>query len=331
MILSEIIYAFEVDYKLECLKRDVREIGINAKMKALMLSKVVSDIQKRLGVIEATATYDSVAGSATYSISSRLINPKVVKYGDAVLEKTTTEWIKRQPAQTGLPYKYAILQEGATANLYLYPIPDSDGTDNILLQGNFNLGLYSPDAGSSQDFGVFDGSTFSGNLTLPQQYEQAILLGMMKQMFRDFEPDYEREMNMLKVLQYNGESFEYEFNDHTETKDISVPTSGSTMINEITITDTADKYVRFTIVYGAGGTSTLTVESQRGWSSVPTLLSDNGSIITISSADNEFAGNTLIIKNNDNIDANRVDTGTITLNYFGSNFGTLILLIGVYI
>ena len=42
MILSEIIYAFEADYKLECLKRGIKEIMLNAKMKALMLSKVES-------------------------------------------------------------------------------------------------------------------------------------------------------------------------------------------------------------------------------------------------------------------------------------------------
>lgn len=329
MILSELIYAFEAQYKLECLKREVKEIMINAKMKALMLSTTVSDIQKRLGVIEATATYDSVAGTSAYSISSKFINPKVVKYGDTVLTKTTTEWIKKQPTQTGAPYKYAILQEGATANLYLFPIPDSAGTDNILLQGNFNLGLYSPNAGSSQDFGVFNGSTFSGNLTLPVQYEQAILLGMMKQMFKDIQPEYDREMNMLKVLQYNGESFEYGFNDHTEVKGESVPTTGVSMINEAVV-DSADKYVRFTVSYGAGGTSTLVMESQKGWSSVPTLLSDDGNIITITSADNEFAANTLVLKNNDNVDANRASTSNITLNYFGSSFSQMIVIIGVW-
>ena len=332
MILSEIIFAFEADYKFECFKRDVKEIIINAKFKALMLSKIVSDIQKRLGVIELTATYNSIAGSSAYSISSKLINPKVVKFGDYVLEKTTTEWIKKQTIQTGQPYKYAILQEGATANLYLFPVPDIAGTDNIFLQANYNFGLYSPNAGSSHDFGAFDGSDFSGNLTLPQQYEQAILLGMMKQIFKEFEVDYEKEMNLLKVIQYNGEGFEYGFNDHTETKEVSVPTTGSVMINEITSAaiDSADKYIRFTIVYGAGGTSTLIMESQKGWNSIPTLQSDDGNIITIVSADNEFAATTLVLKNNENVDANRVNTGEITLNYFGANFGTLTVIIGVW-
>ena len=209
----------------------------------------------------------------------------------------------------------------------MFPTPDISETDVIYLQANYNFGLYSPNAGNSQDFGVFDGSTFSGNLTLPQQYENAIILGMMKQMFKDIEGGYERELHLLKVLQYSGEKFEYGFNDYTEIKDTPVPTTGNTMIDEITSSslDSADKYARITIIFGTDP-PTFTVESQRGWSSPPTLLSDDGNILTIASADNEFATRTLVLKNNDNIDANRVSTNQITLNYFGSDYGTLTFL-----
>ena len=328
MILSEIIYAFEVKHKIECAKRVVKEIDLNAKIKALMLSEVTSDIQKRFGAIELTATYDSVGGTSAYSISSQLINPKVVKFSDIVLEKTTTEWIKKQSSQTGQPYKYAILQEGATAQLLLFPTPDISETDVIYIQANYNFGLYSPNAGNSQDFGVFNGSVFSGNLTLPQQYEKAIILGMLKQIFADIEVQYERELALLKVLQYNGEKFEYDFNDHSETNYQSVSTSGASVINDAVV-DSANKYLRVTITYGAGGTSSMVVNSQKGWSSLPAFLSDSGSIITINSADNEFNSSTLILKNNDNIDANRVDAGNITLTYYAS-FSVLTVIIGVW-
>jgi len=72
------------------------------------------------------------------------------------------------------------------------------------------------------------------------------------------------------------------------------------------------------------------MESQKGWSSIPTLLSDDGNIITINSADNEFAATTLVLKNNDNIDANRASTSSITLDYFGTGFGSLNVIIGVW-
>jgi len=58
---------------------------------------------------------------------------------------------------------------------------------------------------------------------------------MMKQMFKDIQPEYDREMNILKVLQYNGESFEYEFNDHTEVRDVQVPTTGQSIVNEAVV------------------------------------------------------------------------------------------------
>ena len=73
----------------------------------------------------------------------------------------------------------------------------------------------------------------------------------------------------------------------------------------------------------------MVVNSQKGWSSLPAFLSDSGSIITINSADNEFNSSTLILKNNDNIDANRVDAGNITLTYYAS-FSVLTVIIGVW-
>uniref|UniRef100_A0A6H1ZQ98 Uncharacterized protein n=1 Tax=viral metagenome TaxID=1070528 RepID=A0A6H1ZQ98_9ZZZZ len=211
MKLNELISAFKNKYWLECSLRKVTEIDFKAKHLALMLSEVFADIQKRLGVIEATTTETSVSGTAVYDLTSSFMTIKSVSYGNTPLDKVSTSWIKTINAETetvtGTPTKYAILYEDNVPQLYLYPTPASSG-DDIIIQSESNFNLYSPTA-VSNDFGTFNGTTFSGDTTIPTQYDLAIILGMMQQVFPDYNTLYEREMSMLRIKQYNGEKFEY--------------------------------------------------------------------------------------------------------------------------
>jgi hypothetical protein len=329
MNTEELVYAFKNDYEIECLKRDTRQIRLVDRQYALMLSKTVSDLQKRLGVIEASTSITSLRAISTYNISAAFMNPKVVKYGSdtAILEKKSTEWIDKQTSQSGTPIFYAIKYTSGTAALYLYPTPDKSG-DTIIVTSNLNYGLYSPSA-STHNFGTFDGNTFSGNLVFPDQYEQALLKGMMKELFPklkhpDIHGDYEAEIELLKVLQYNGEKFEYHFDEFETDENEGIPTArGSTNVD----IDQANKELRFTAVYGGS----ISVEYTRDWVAAPTVVDDGTKLIITSSG--EFTMKTYVTPNSMNVDSYQVagdETNTIHVNYYGNNYGTITVRIEVF-
>lgn len=322
MLLAELVDAFKVDYKFECLKRDTKEIYLTDKYLALMLSKTVSDLQKRLGIIEVSSTLTSTNGTQAYSISSSFMNPKAVLYDSYPLEKKSTQWIKEQYAQTGTPTCYAIQYEDRTAKLFLYPTPNSSET--ILLTGNYNYQLYSPSGGSTQDFGVFDGTSFSSNTVLPTQYDAAMLLGMMKQIFKDVGQDYDREISLLRVRQYNGEKFTYELGQEKYDKIPLTYSAGVTVLNE----DFATKEIRITAAYGGA----ITTDYTKGWNVAPTFVDDGSKIIITSSG--EFSiSKTQVDKNDDDADAYQVvgdETNTIHVNYYGADYGYMTIRIRVW-
>lgn len=322
MTLNSLIYAFKNDYEIQCLLREIKPIPFRFKQIAMFLSKVVSDVQKRFGVIEASFTATSVNGSASYSISASFMEPKVVLFDSIPLEKKSMRWIKEQYAQSGTPMYYAIQYTDRTAKLYLYPTPDSDDLD-IVIQCNYNYNLYDP-TDSTNDFGTFDGTTFSSNTVLPTQYDNVLLLGMLNQIFPDYKLKYEEECSLLRVKQYNGEKFTYDFGGEKETKDGLIFNKGVTELNM----DEAEKYIRFEFTYGS--VSISDIKYQRGWTVVPTV-SDDGTTITISSAQAEFNSSTKVDSNNANVDINRTSTSTITVNYFGNVYTKITLQISVWI
>lgn len=323
MKLNDLIYAFKNDYELQCEFRGIKPIALRHKQLALILSKIVSDLQKKLGVIEASYTASSINGTASYSISASFMTPQTILYDGYPLKKKSMQWIKEQYAQSGSPMYYAIQYTDRTAKLYLYPTPDTSGDDNIVIQCKYNYNLYSP-SDSSQDFGTFTSGAFSSDTVLPSQYDQALLLGMMKEIFPDYKPQYLEEVSLLRVKQYNGEGLTYDFGGEKEVKDGLQFNRGVTELNM----DEAEKYARFEFTYGAVAQTDL--KYQRGWTVTPTV-SDSGTVITITSSQAEFNSSTKVECNNANVDINRTSTSVITVNYFGNTFTKITCQIWVWV
>lgn len=324
MKTSELVDLFRADYSMQCALRGAKEINMPNRYIAAMISKTVSDIQKNLGVIEASDTITTIAGTATYSISSSFMDVQVVTYSELPIEKKSVKWIEEQYPQEGLPQYYAIQYTSSSAKLYLYPTPASSG-DSVIVTSKYNYNLYSPSGSTSQDFGSFDGTKFSGNTVFPTQYDMALLLGMMKQVFKDVEIDYEKEISLLRVKQYRGEKFTYNLGMDTEEKR---PFSSQQGVTALDI-DKPWKYVRYTFTYGETVSASNNEKEIWGFTTAPTL-SDNGSVITITSSGDEFTTPNLVEKNNDAVDVNVTDTGTITVNYFGSDYGVLTIIVKIW-
>ena len=323
MKLNDLIYAFKNDYELQAELRGVKPIVLRHRQLALILSKIVSDLQKKLGVIEASYTSSSVSGTASYSISASFMNAGAVLYDSIPLKKKSMQWIKEQYSFSGTPMYYAIQYTDRTAKLYLYPTPDSDGDDNIVVQCKYNYNLYSP-SDTTQDFGTFTSGAFSSDTILPSQYDQALLLGMMKEIFPDYDIRYREECSLLRVKQYNGEKFTYDFGGDKETKDGLQFSHGVTELNM----DEAEKYMRYEFEYGSVAQSQL--KYQRGWNVTPTVLTDDGSIITLTSSQAEFNSSTKVTVNNQNVDCNVASTSSITINYFGDDFDSMTVQVYVW-
>ena len=323
MYQSELISAFKADYEIECIKRGMPEINLKSKYLALMLSKAVQDLQKKLGVIEASDTKSSISGTSEYSISASFMNPKVVKYTDYELIKATTEWIEKQYPQNGTPQYYAIKFEDRTAKLLLYPTP-SVSSDTILITSNYAYALYSPSGATAQDFGSFDGSTFSGNTVFPTQYDQALLLGMMKQMFKDIQADYDKEWHLLRVKQYTGQKFTYELGEDKEQSKPLTYSKGVEVLNE----DFPYKKLRYTALYDS---HTVTEEYSKNFSDVVTAV-DNGTRIIITSAGGEFTNKTRVYTNNSDVDCYQLtgsESTTIYIDYSG-DYGEMEIFVDIY-
>lgn len=209
MLLKDLVDIFLSDYQLECLKRKEAEIKFKPKQLALMVSKVVSDIQKRLGVIENDVTLFSVKNTNVYNLNISFMDIKSVLYSSQLLDKISADELQGYPRMDFYPNKYAIRYlANQVIQLLVYPYPMADG-DTITIRCHYNFNLFSPQDTTQQDFGTYDGVNFSGYTPFPTQYDTALLLGMMKQIFKDIETDYEREMSLLRVKQYNGEKFTY--------------------------------------------------------------------------------------------------------------------------
>ncbi len=213
MLLSELIYVFKNDYSLECLKRGTKEIHLFDKQIALMLSKTCSNIQKKFGVIEQNEQITLIAGTDKYSLTQSFMSIKNIEYwyqgnsaSTKVLIQRPVNEIEKQSALNGIPEIFTMLFNSSIPQIWLYPNPTVADTINVNYKLNFNL--YSPSQVTTGDFGDYGitGNGFSGNTVFPTLFDNLLLLGLMKQMFKDMETDYRQEAIILLGKLTNGQS-----------------------------------------------------------------------------------------------------------------------------
>lgn len=226
MILSELVFAFKNDYMLECIKRGVEQIELLDKQVALMLSKVCSDIQKKFGVIQLEVDVTTVIGTSKYLLTADFLSiDNVCLYynTDNKIDLTLKSdgWMRGQDALSGMPLYYSTRIESAIPFIEFYPVPSEIYTVKVYYKPNFKL--YSPSSTTVGDFGNYGltnqqtlpypqieyGGGFTGNTVFPSIYDNLIILGLMKQMFKEYEEDYIKESILLRAKQFNGEKLDY--------------------------------------------------------------------------------------------------------------------------
>jgi len=234
MTLSQFRDHFLTRYKLECLKRGVKEISLenSGKVIAMMAYNAMSDVQSRIDVIEKT-TNIILTGSNLYNLPLDFGTPKLVMLNNLPLCKRTTSWISKNVGWgIGCPANYSIIVGDIIAdiiaddsnititddngqeitddlgqrvgyNILLSPIPAQSIVGNSLFVSYaMNIDLFNP----ANDKDVY----YNPTIIFPSIYDEAILRYMVDSMFyNELKSNYEQEMSKLRVKQFDGEKIEY--------------------------------------------------------------------------------------------------------------------------
>ncbi len=208
MIFEELLYAFRNDLEIEFLKRGIlgkNKIKLNEKQIKLIFSKIIADLQKEFKIIQSSQTISSLNGEQTYALTRDFMSVDSVFYNKTKLEEKSVNDIYNYSTASGTPNYFAIKWENAYPILMLYPAPNADGKDIIVKSYN-DMTLYSINDGLDPKSNETDVTKY---LKIPTQYDSAVLLGMIAEIFDDKEPKYEKEKLRLKSLRHIDFKFDY--------------------------------------------------------------------------------------------------------------------------
>lgn len=231
MIFEELIYAFRNDLEIEYLKRNIKEeskIRFNQKQLKLICSKVISDLQKEFKIIESTQTITTVAGESSYALTRDFMSRKDAFYESKKLVYVSMNEIYNGSESASYPIRYGIRQINSYPYIVVDPAPSESGK-SIVVKSYNDMKLFSINDGLDSKSNETDDTLY---MKIPTQYDAAILLGMMAEIFDDRVDKYEREKLRLKSMrpielnlnEYNmtgipdGNSYNYNSNaDNTPT------------------------------------------------------------------------------------------------------------------
>lgn len=322
MTITEVRDQFYSKYSLECLKRNVRKITIGDKQLAFMISEAQQDIQRRLSVVETYTTIILSDDSNTYALPANYGKNNHAYISGILLEEKPVRWIREQVTLGNSGYWYGIYVSGNTQYLMC---PITSGT--LTLYYHPDLRYYQPSLSTSQNWGSFSGTAFSGKLILPDRYDRAILLFLLSQIFDDYFSMYREELKSLRESrEFSSDNAVGYSLGGVDVEDSRSSTSSVTISVESSV-DAPIKRLRFSV---SDDGSDAVVSYASGWTTTPTIV-NNTSTIVITSADSEFVNDTQIQINN--ADFTYVLTGneTITITAVpSSSWGEVEVIIDIY-
>jgi hypothetical protein len=232
MILSQFRDHFLTRYKIECLKRQVKEIDLEnqGKIIAMIAYDAMNDIQSRLGAIDNLAVI-SLTQDNKYPLPLDFGYVKSVEYSGHPLNSKSSAWIKERYSQiAGIPYYYAIdtpinagvisdddqeiitddngqipSSGGTNSYIILSPIPSINEVDkNLYINYQIDIKLFNPE---------INNDIYDSTMIFPSVYDKAVLNFMIDSMFYTEEkPNYKAEIIKLLGKQFSGEGIEYDMN-----------------------------------------------------------------------------------------------------------------------
>lgn len=306
MTIKEIRDLFLAQYDIQAQVRGLVPIKIVDKMLASFISQAQQDIQRRLLVIETSVDITLSTTSNVHSLPTNFGQHKHAYSGNYLLDEKPGKFIREQLAIGNSGYWFGIYPQGNTTQLIT---PLTSGTLTLFYYPD--LRYYQPSVSSSQDWGNFSGTVFSGKLILPDRYDMAILYYMLAQVLPDYWNLYEKEVRSLRGSRLSSmdSALGYELGGVNEAAYYDVLSTTSSTTTASVPTDTADKKIRFRVSDGGGD---ATVEYEDGWTTTPTIV-NNVSTVVVTSADSEFTNWVHVEANNEDFSWAQIGATTITL------------------
>ena len=236
MIISKLRDHFLTRYKIECLKRSIKEVDLenSGKVIAMLIYNAVYDTQSRLGTVENSVNIP-LTNSMSYPLPLDFGLPKEIIFNNCPLHKKTTSWINKHISNPpGDPLHYSIIvsknltnnqvveddqtevveddqmevvedDQNQTNQFYILlspsPSPEIIG-QNLFVSYEMNFSLFDP----ANDTDAYDMTT----VLIPSVYDEAILRHMIDSMFYPEEkPNYKAEIIKLMAKQFSGEKLDY--------------------------------------------------------------------------------------------------------------------------
>lgn len=326
MTIKEIRDLFLSTYEIQSQVRGTGQIKIVDKMLASFISQAQQDIQRRLLVVESSVDITLSTTTNVHSLPSNFGKHKHAYIGDMLLEEKPGRFIREQLALGNSGYWYGIYQQGNTQQII---VPLTSGTVTLFYYPDFRY--YMPSVSSSQDWGTFSGTVFSGKLLLPDRYDMAVLYYMLAQVIPDYWSLYEKEMRSLRGSRISSmdDGFSYELGGVNESEIVSGSAGTTTVVGVTTVpTDASDKKIRFRASDGGGA---ATVEYEGGWTTTPTIV-NNITTVVVTSADSEFTNFVHAESNNELFGWSQTGSNIITFTpYPATGWGSVEFIIEVWI
>lgn len=214
MTLQEVVDSFEVMAKLEYVKRDMTPILVPKKLVAFWLSQGIKDLAKKVKEAQTYQDITLVTDTFEYALATDFGSLVMIEIagGDKLdivsleqLEQRTQNGNAQQSSSspsydptTGITATSgAVYFKGTTAPA---PYIRFDGTPavNPRIWYYKSWFLYSPSATPTNNFGTFDGFSFTGNFVLMDDYVAAVHEYMLSKIFDDRLLMYDRLVRELK-------------------------------------------------------------------------------------------------------------------------------------
>jgi len=277
MLIQEIRSAFLTRYKRISFQRDLKVQQLNDAEIAFMISEAQQDIQKRVDVVTGTSAITLVAGQNVYNCPSDFGKLKYATINNYPLDVVSEYDVLARTAESGTPVEVAQYIVGNTAQILVNPKPDSATTLNIYYSVDMNY--YQPSGATSQGWGDFSGTSFSGKLLLPDKYDRAVYLFMLAQFFDDYELKYKEEIISLRGNQAAGQPLRtyYHFGTPQKQRTLLAGTSGGTGI----VSTGAMKIFKALIAQSGTNAPVIIYLFQNDLSALPVLARTSTGIFTI--------------------------------------------------
>lgn len=191
---------FVVQYKLECRKHKFPEMDIPNKTLASWIASAQQDVSLRLKILNTYVdlAYTPVTVFTKYDLPSNF--GAIIKTEPELrivdISDLSSYAQSGNSLEQGEPQSIAVYYDTTGFHAALYPLPESANT--IRIWYSVDTGMYSPSAAAAQDWGTFDGSTFTGNLKVPDRYIDLVITHMLGKVFDEKKMEYETMLSRAR-------------------------------------------------------------------------------------------------------------------------------------